>query len=281
MRTARVIGMYETALYLADWAQRKNEEAAASGALSGRNSAASASGSRRDSSPASPSCHGAALRHIFTFRCHGERRDGASPSDSPLGRSPSCASGRASAASTASVSGEKRYGFSKGFIELATGLSFCSADNIAYFAANDFLMDPLLMTATYLEWAAAVTRLAEANLMSASVNKSLSQLAETLTLMPAACLEFFDTVYLAKDPDGQYAGFALSMHLLRNESIINKTSREYAHLPRSLTVPLAPIQVRDSCAPCPRPADMTRTRGWHWVPCSSSRLPTYTVHRSR
>ena len=59
-----------------------------------------------------------------------------------------------------------------------------------------------------------------------------------LTLTPAACLDYFDAYYTKIDSDGEFAGFALSGHLLRNRSILDSSDAEYAHLPSSY------IQVR-------------------------------------
>ena len=71
----------------------------------------------------------------------------------------------------------------------------------------------------------------------------LLDLSEMLTLTPAACLDYFDAIYLREDLDGEHAGFSPSGHLLRNESILNELDAEYDHLPLQLTRPLAPIQV--------------------------------------
>ena len=46
------------------------------------------------------------------------------------------------------------------------------------------------------------------------------------------------------DADGEYAGFKLSGHMLRNESILNRLDPEYDFLPHVFTQPLAVIQVR-------------------------------------
>ena len=72
---------------------------------------------------------------------------------------------------------------------------------------------------------------------------NLWQFAEVLVLTPAACLDYIDAMYTKVDSDGEYAGFSLAGHILRNESMHDKTDPEYAHLPVLLTRPLAPIQV--------------------------------------
>ena len=46
------------------------------------------------------------------------------------------------------------------------------------------------------------------------------------------------------DADGEYAGFKLSGHLLRNESILNPVDPEFGYLPHMLTQPLGVIQAR-------------------------------------
>ena len=85
-------------------------------------------------------------------------------------------------------------------------MSFFSVDNLAYIACNDFLKEPLLMIEAYLEWGAATKKLAESGLLSQAANKALADMAQSLVLMPAACLDYFDAIYLRDDPDGQYAG---------------------------------------------------------------------------
>ena len=71
----------------------------------------------------------------------------------------------------------------------------------------------------------------------------VQDLAETLALAPAACLDYFDAEYSKIDEDGQYAGFTLSGHFLRNESILDESEPEHEHLPLRLMQPLAVIQV--------------------------------------
>ena len=50
-------------------------------------------------------------------------------------------------------------------------------------------------------------------------------------------------VYTKSDSDGEYAGFTISGHLLRNESVLNRADPEYDQLPLMLTQPLAVVQV--------------------------------------
>ena len=50
-------------------------------------------------------------------------------------------------------------------------------------------------------------------------------------------------VYTKSDSDGEYAGFSISGHLLRNESVLNRADPEYDQLPLMLTQPLAVVQV--------------------------------------
>ena len=75
-----------------------------------------------------------------------------------------------------------------------------------------------------------------------SLPSLLPQLAETIELTPAACLDYFDATYIKLDPDGEYAGFCPSGHLLRNESILNASDPEFEHLPWFHTQPLSIIR---------------------------------------
>ena len=197
----------------------------------------------------------------------------------------------------------KRRGLSKPFIELVGGMAFFPLPKLANLAANDFLKNPTLMVAVYLEWSAAARMLARSGVLSTASryagalvtplhhyavtplhrytvtmsarlssvattcvwvaapphpllppllpvtpklitprprahSKLIEELAEVLTLTPAACLDYFDAYYTKIDSDGEIAGFALSGHLLRNRSILDASDAEYAHLPSSY------IQVR-------------------------------------
>ena len=103
------------------------------------------------------------------------------------------------------------------------------------------------LEATIAQLTEKVAKLAQAIADSGQLSKSASvraqNLAEALELAPAACLDYFDAIYLREDLDGEHAGFSPSGHLLRNESILNELDAEYDHLPLQLTRPLAPIQV--------------------------------------
>ena len=85
--------------------------------------------------------------------------------------------------------------------------------------------------------------LAASGQLSLAVSNGILELAELLMLAPAACLDYFDAQYTKSDADGEYAGFSISGHLLRNESVVNRVGAEYKHLPLMLTQPLAIIQV--------------------------------------
>ena len=137
----------------------------------------------------------------------------------------------------------KKVGYSNAFVRLLVGMSYFSVDKIAYLAANDFLRNPMLMICTYLEWAAAATAVARSGRLSLASSKIILEFAETLVMSPAACLDYIDAIYINSDPDGEYAGFPLSGHLLRNESIISRSDPEYEHYPLMLVSPLGPIQV--------------------------------------
>ena len=138
---------------------------------------------------------------------------------------------------------QKKVGFNAAFIRLLVGMSYFSVDKIAYLAANDFLRNPMVMICTYLEWSAAADAVARSGQLSLASSKIIAEFAETLIMTPAACLDYIDAMYILEDPDGEYAGFPLSGHLLRNESIISRTDPEYEHLPLMLVSPLGPIQV--------------------------------------
>ena len=58
----------------------------------------------------------------------------------------------------------------------------------------------------------------------------------------AACLDYFDAAYAKIDLDGEYAGFTLSGHILRNESIQDMADPELVHCPKVLGEPLAIIR---------------------------------------
>ena len=45
----------------------------------------------------------------------------------------------------------------------------------------------------------------------------------------AGCLDYFDAAYAKIDIDGEYAGFTLSGHIMRNESILDASDPELAH----------------------------------------------------
>ena len=60
----------------------------------------------------------------------------------------------------------KRRGFSKMWVDLVIAVSFFPVDWLARLAANDFLSDPGLMTAAYLEWSAALEELAVSGQLS-------------------------------------------------------------------------------------------------------------------
>eukprot|EP00966_Prymnesium_polylepis_P103267 2391498-Prymnesium_polylepis.1 len=139
-------------------------------------------------------------------------------------------------------------------------MTFQSTEKLANLAANDFLRNPTLMMAvraadihtlphpilwhrpcpiykrrttspragasqTYLEWAAAANALASSGVMSLAVSTSVFELVEVLMLAPAAYLDYFDAQYTKIDEDGEYAGFSMSGHLLRNESINDLTGK--------------------------------------------------------
>ena len=63
---------------------------------------------------------------------------------------------------------------------MATGLSFFPVDRIAMLAANDFLTHPTLMICTYLEWAAAMDRLARSGQLSLSTSTTLKEVSVAL-----------------------------------------------------------------------------------------------------
>ena len=54
------------------------------------------------------------------------------------------------------------------FIAMATGISFFQIERVALLAANDFLTNPTLMMAVYLEWSAAMVRLSQSGQLSLS-----------------------------------------------------------------------------------------------------------------
>ena len=204
MEQGRCTGIFETNMYLMDLVNRQNEAASRGRASPG---ALSRSSSRGEDS----------------FKNGGQAGAGAP----------------ATASSSEPV---KRRGYNKGFVELVTGMSFFNLEKIAHLAANDFLKNPTMMICAYLEFAAAAHQLARSGTLSTATSKLIKELAETIELTPAACLDYFDATYTKSDPDGEYAGFAPSGHLLRNESIVNASEAEYANLPYFYTQPLSIIR---------------------------------------
>mmetsp|Transcript_47423 Transcript_47423/g.106934 ORF Transcript_47423/g.106934 Transcript_47423/m.106934 type:complete len:888 (-) Transcript_47423:215-2878(-) len=99
------------------------------------------------------------------------------------------------------------------------------------------------MVPLYLEWAAACKHLALSGQLSSAASVGLKELAELLLLAPAACLDYFDAAYSKMDTDGEYAGFTISGHLLRNESVHEHNLETTLHMPLVLQQPLAAIQI--------------------------------------
>ena len=51
---------------------------------------------------------------------------------------------------------EKVVGFNRTWVDVVVALSFFPVDWLSRLAVNDFLSDPILMPALYLEWASAI-----------------------------------------------------------------------------------------------------------------------------
>ena len=234
---ARVVSVYDTNTYLCDYAARRVESRAAQGQEGDGGDGAkwrraprvvSALSRLQRSSRRSSKRSSEAPKQRHPCTCDGDNAPSAAPAKVPR---------------LADTQNQKRKGFNRAFIDLALGMSFFTVDKVAYIAANDFLKSPTLMVTCYLEWAAACERLATSGQLSTAASELLLELAEMLTLTPAACLDYFDAIYLRDDLDGEHAGFSPSGHLLRNESIFSELDAEFDHLPLLLTRPLAPIQV--------------------------------------
>ena len=69
------------------------------------------------------------------------------------------------------------------------------------------------------------------------------ELAETLELAPAACLDYFDAEYIRRSQADtpEYSGFTISAHILRAESVARRA--EQADLPLMMLEPLAPVRI--------------------------------------
>ena len=93
-----------------------------------------------------------------------------------------------------------RNGFNQRWVDVAVALCFFPVDWIARLAANDFLDSPNLMAGSYLEWSAAVRALSNSGQLSASASSALKELAETLELAPAACLDYMASRVGLKPP---------------------------------------------------------------------------------
>ena len=146
-------------------------------------------------------------------------------------------------ADAASVASKTKRGFNKPFVELVVGMSFLPLAKLSHIAANDFLRYPMMMVACYLEWATGCTALANSGQLSTAASMAVTQLGDTLVLASAGCLDYFDAAYTKIDTDGEYAGFTISGHVLRNQSMLDYTDPEFAQLPLIMTKPLAVIQV--------------------------------------
>ena len=155
------------------------------------------------------------------------------------------------------------------FIAMATGISFFQVERLVMLAANDFLANPTLMMAVYLEWSAAMQSLSRSGQLSLSASTTVLevndppfatshythnavalrcrslfvQMAETVAQMPAACLDYFYAEYSKVDRDGEYAGYTMSGHLLANLYILDQSDPEHHHMPVMLTKPYAVIRL--------------------------------------
>ena len=155
------------------------------------------------------------------------------------------------------------------FIAMATGISFFQVERLGMLAGNDFLANPTLMMAVYLEWSAAMQSLSRSGQLSLSASTTVLevnhppfatshythnavalrcrslfvQMAETVAQMPAACLDYFDAEYSKVDRDGEYAGYTMSGHLLANLYILDQSDPEHHHMPVMLTKPYADIRL--------------------------------------
>ena len=135
----------------------------------------------------------------------------------------------------------RRVGFTKEFQDLVIGISYFTVDSIARLAANDFVRNPTLMIIVYMEWSSAAETLAKSGQLSQGASNGVLQLAETLALAPAGCLDYFDSECLKEFGDNSHAGFTLSGHILKNMSILDPSGSEYHELPPTITASHAPI----------------------------------------
>ena len=83
------------------------------------------------------------------------------------------------------MSRHKKQGFTRQFTAMATGLSFFPVDRLAKIAANDFLRNPTLMMPAYLEWGAAMSALARSGQLSLSASKVLADVSRALLVVTA------------------------------------------------------------------------------------------------
>lgn len=57
------------------------------------------------------------------------------------------------------------------------------------------------MMASYIEWSAGATALAKSGQLSTAASQGVMELAESLALAPAACLDYFDAVTPHREPN--------------------------------------------------------------------------------
>ena len=132
-------------------------------------------------------------------------------------------------------------GFTKEFRDMAIGMSLFPIDALSKIAARDFLRNPTLMIIVYLEWSSAAERLAASGQLSKGASAGVMDLAETLALAPAACMDYFDSEYLRVDHTGEHAGFSISGHILKNASIMDPKSDYFSRLPTAINLSRAPV----------------------------------------
>jgi hypothetical protein len=134
------------------------------------------------------------------------------------------------------------WGHTKRFRLFTLNLGLFKIGHISTLAANDWLRNPTLMMASYLELSAAVESLALSGQLSKSASVKAQSFAEALELAPVACLDYLDAMYRSQDPDGEFFGFSIVGHLLQNETV-DKGTTEWAQLPFMMTQPLAVMEV--------------------------------------
>jgi hypothetical protein len=99
--------------------------------------------------------------------------------------------------------------FTQEFVDTALAMSYFPVSKICKMAANDFLRNPSLMIAVYLEWSTAAQMLADSGQLSTGASNGVLELAETLALAPAGCLDYLNAAYIKHFEQTEYAGFSV------------------------------------------------------------------------